>query len=599
LTAELSDARGKQELARATTSGSVPAPGHRRTVIDLMVLSLPVLAYFWLIWHYSVNMIFSDQWSDISLLTHPVTLSALWAQHNENRILFPNLVVLALRSTTHFNIKTECFLSGVLLTGTTALIIAAHRRRSPSTALLFYLPAVLILFSFVQAQNTLWGFQMAWYMVLLAAGLTIFLIDRPTLSWPGLALAMAAAVTGSFSSLQGLFIWPACLGLLILRRRPAGVVAAWVAAAVTTVVVYLYHFDTAASRASGSYPLTHPVKDLQFFFFVIGDVTGGQIRDILGIPILGMPNFPSGLVEAVGVVIFAIAAWVLVAYLRRDAPGGSAVGVALIVFGVLSVAAITWGRISSGPIVPTAGQSRFTVFTLIILAGSYLAVLERPGVSVDSAPIGTGEEPIPSVGPFGGMSWVAKQWKVARLVTVIAIGTLSVAGLVSGLDFSRSWYGQEVAISDITANMATASNRAIQDYVYAEGTSYIRPLAQMAQEDHLSLFGTGAARLDRIKGLPSAELRFRTHLLIGSGTVVSGTLTIVAKASKGAEQVDFILGQGPRLGHFIAEARPTGRFWMAQWSSMSVSNGTYSLASVAHYPGRSVTSSAVSITIRN
>ena len=45
-----------------------------------------------------VNIPFSDDWSLIALLKrdtlHQVGLSRLWAQHNENRMLIPNLIFL-------------------------------------------------------------------------------------------------------------------------------------------------------------------------------------------------------------------------------------------------------------------------------------------------------------------------------------------------------------------------------------------------------------------------------------------------------------------------------------------------------------------------
>ena len=76
---------------------------------------IPIAAYVWFLHHYSLNVVRSDQWSDVTLITKSydgqLTLSALWAQHAENRILFPNLIVLAMSRIDAFNISVEEYVS--------------------------------------------------------------------------------------------------------------------------------------------------------------------------------------------------------------------------------------------------------------------------------------------------------------------------------------------------------------------------------------------------------------------------------------------------------------------------------------------------------
>ena len=158
--------------------GSVAARPWARS-LGVVALAVPVVAYFWFIGAYAVNVIYYDSWSDIFLIAND---SSLWAQHNENRLLFPNILVLLQSDTTHFNIVFEEFLSGAMLVAAAGLFIGAHKRRSPSTPWLYYCPVLLVMLSFVQAGNTLWGFQLAWYLVMLALAATIFIVDRPTLT---------------------------------------------------------------------------------------------------------------------------------------------------------------------------------------------------------------------------------------------------------------------------------------------------------------------------------------------------------------------------------------------------------------------------------
>ena len=243
--------------------------------IVVVALALPVAAYFWFIHHYAVNTIFGDQWADINVLKHlyagKLNLATLWTQHNEERNLFSNVVVVVLGETSHFNVVTEMYISAVLLAGAACLFIIAHKARSVSTPLFVYVPVSLILFTFAQSTNTLWGFQVAWYIVLVALATALLLLDRPNLRRLVLAGAVVAAVVGSFSLLQGLFIWPAGIVLLIQRRRSWKTVAVWVAAAVVSATVYFYNFkfNGPGTSRDGS-ARTHWRTTIEFFFIAIG-----------------------------------------------------------------------------------------------------------------------------------------------------------------------------------------------------------------------------------------------------------------------------------------------------------------------------------------
>jgi hypothetical protein len=88
--------------------------------------------------------------------------------------------------------------------------------------------------------------------------------------------------------------------------------------------------------------------------------------------------------------------------------------------------------------------------------------------------------------------------------------------------------------------------------------------------------------------------------LPSDGATVSGNRYLDAGASAGVTQVQFEL-TGGRLNHaVIATATATSIGWLARWNSTAVSNGTYTLQSVASYGGEvSGTSSPVTITVAN
>jgi hypothetical protein len=93
-----------------------------------------------------------------------------------------------------------------------------------------------------------------------------------------------------------------------------------------------------------------------------------------------------------------------------------------------------------------------------------------------------------------------------------------------------------------------------------------------------------------------------TAVLVPSGaTTTSGTETLDAGATPGVTQVQFELNGGGLTNHVVASASLTAYGWLASWDTTSVPNGTYTLQSVATYPGGglSSTSPGVSITVNN
>ncbi len=84
-----------------------------------------------------------------------------------------------------------------------------------------------------------------------------------------------------------------------------------------------------------------------------------------------------------------------------------------------------------------------------------------------------------------------------------------------------------------------------------------------------------------------------------NGATQSGTAALVgAAASAGVSSVTFEISGGTLSHHVIATGRATLYGWLAQWNTTSVPNGTYTLQSVASYPGGvSGTSPGITITV--
>jgi hypothetical protein len=561
--------------SRPDTTTYGPSKQMGLQILTIASYATLVIAYLWFIDAYAVNTIFVDQWSDLGLIDHAysghLTLSVLWTQHTDNRILFPNLVVLLLAKTTHFNVIDEEFISAFTLMAATALLIIGHRRRSPRTPWILYLPVAILMLSLVQNGNALWGFQFAWYLVLLALSVALVLCDDARWSWLVTAGAIVAAVVGSYSSLQGLLIWPTCLVVLLLRRRRPRFVISWIVAGVATTAIYFVNFNRQLG-GSNDYAFHHPAQGLRFFFFSVGDVIGAHGGD---------------LAVALGVLIVFTALWLTFsAVVRTEENDGSPLGVGLICFGLLFAVTITAGR--AGPGLDAGGGSRYTTFDLLTLVGCYFVLLARRGAaSADRR--------------RDKVLW----WASLGSVGVGVCLTLFL-GTINGLDDASSWQSAQIQTARIIANMQKAPDSMIERDLIGNDpylVPYTRQLVAFARQNHLSLFANPAT----VDGYLRAGLPYDANSLVT--TVLSprddanekGVVAFIASAQSdfGVANVEFeIMG---RMGSRVTVSARDSRYgWIAVWDSLGLPDGRYRIQSIAYDHGsHRAQSEAVVVRVNN
>ncbi len=450
-------------------------------VLTIVGFGIPIAGYLWFIVHYGVNVPYQDGWSDITVIhqcySHVFTCGALWTQHNENRIFFPNLVVVILAHATHFNIRVEEFLSGLMLIAATFLLVHAHKRRSPDIPWLYYCPVVILACSLAQYGATLWGFQLAWYLVLLALALVVVVLDRDQLGVTTLAVAVCAGVIGSFSSLQGLLIWPIGFVLIFYRRRARPVVIAWIVAACATTAVYYYHLNVSAGTALPSSLTHHSIFPILFAIFAIGDV-------------LGVPIKPGG--SNVGILLFGLAIVLLaVAALKAcglgpDRTSGRPVGATLIWFGLLFSIVVAVGRHGLG--YWGASSSGYTIYNVWILIGVYMVLLDRT--------------PRPAQGRAGpamrlvkGVPGVVRRntYRWALWVVLAFLALQPIIAIGNGVNGARTIHAAQLR------SVATARNiNEVNDVDVLNNLSFYQPASltrmqvRIAEALHMTLFaGTG------------------------------------------------------------------------------------------------------------
>jgi hypothetical protein len=580
------------ERSGAVTSAGAD-PSSRRRLIPVVVVvtfAAPVAAYFWLLHHYAVNVVFLDQWRDVELLGHSysdtLTFGNLWAQHGEHRIFVPNLVVLLLGHTTHMNIVVEEYLSALMLCGAAALLILAHRRRSPSKPWLTYCPVAILMLSLVQSESTLFGFQLAWYAVVLMLASTVFLLDRLRLSGVALGAAIVTGIVGSFCSLEGLMIWPAGLVLLYQRHRTKRQIVSWSAAAIATGFTYAYHFQLHEGAPSGLTGLNLPGAAIRSFFQVIGGVLGVRLN-----------NASSGVSDAIfifGLLVFLISIYALVSRgLRRDTLSGAPVGVALICFGLMYAVAFAYGRAALGP--SAASSPQYTTFTLLIVVGCYLALLDTPIRRTPAAP------------PMLGIAPVVGLMLIAVMCLQVSLGELN------GIRAARSFHQRQVDVALATVDIKNVPDAILKNAVgaYALTPAHIRSDASIMRAHHLAFFDSSDAVLayreeakaeERLGLFKYAPPPVTTVVSPVAGGTLNGKTLLYAVVRPGlyVARVDFHLTGKGRPDVSLGSARRTKLGWILAWDTSKVTNGSYQLESVAFGSrgpiGRSAT---ISIEINN
>ncbi len=471
-----------------TISGSESCSAARPRLVDhldprlvnfvtIIGFGVPIVGYFWLILHYGVNVPYQDGWSDVTVIqqcySHPFGCGALWTQHNEDRLLFPNVIVIILAHTTRFNIRVEEFLSGMMLVAATFLLIYAHKRRSPGVPWLYYCPVVILACSIVQYGATLWGFQMAWYLVLLALACVVVLLDRDKLTVVVLALAIAAGVIGSFSSLQGLLLWPVGVVLLLYRGRSRSMVATWLVAGCVTAAVYLYHLNIKAGSELPSSLTHHSVFPVYFSIFAVGDV--------LGVPI--KPGGSSAGIFLFGLFIVVVALATLgLCGLRQDKTGAGPVGAALICFGLLFSGLVALGRHGLG--YWGASSSGYTIYDVWILIGVYMVVLDRMHQTAR-------RRADPPRRTFEGLLNVEGRnaYRYAMWIVLGVMALQPIVGIANGLDGARTIHAAELKSVATAQRINTASDlQVLENLSFYQSPSLTRKQVRIAEALHLTLF---------------------------------------------------------------------------------------------------------------
>jgi hypothetical protein len=191
-------------------------PGPKRWIAFLLA-ACPLAALLYLVWYYAVDIPFNDQWDIIYLFekyySGHLSFADFWQQHNEHRIVFPKLIFLFVGILSRYNVVYEMYLS-VLTCFISFLLFIQHMDRNsrilglgPVRSLLWVLLSCLF-FSAVQWENWLWGFQIQWFLNILAVVAGAFIFANASGSPWKMAMLFFCGLVATFSLSSGMLFWP-------------------------------------------------------------------------------------------------------------------------------------------------------------------------------------------------------------------------------------------------------------------------------------------------------------------------------------------------------------------------------------------------------
>lgn len=236
--------------------------------LKYIVLIIPVLWGFFWVTQYGVNVFYWDDWEYMRNIDRFMTVDFLWAPHNEHRMLFPNLVTYFIGSSFSWSsmalMYTSQFFLFILYAVVVAVILNGTKLKEiswPQAALC--LVCGICIHNLCQYENLLWGYQIAWYMIISLGTLSYYCYKHFLSSKKNIYLvfSMIFAVIVSFCSMHGFSVWVGYLcfiaaSVIFKEKMPKRVYPVVLLTFAVTVIIYFYDkpSDTDVMMMLTNYP---------------------------------------------------------------------------------------------------------------------------------------------------------------------------------------------------------------------------------------------------------------------------------------------------------------------------------------------------------
>ncbi len=348
----------------------------KERVIDLVAIPAylaPLALLTWFVLRFGVNVPVMDQWVlpvfFQKIKSGQVRFHDFFAQHAEHRIVFPKMIWAGLAFATNWNIKYElCVIVIFALTVFWAILKIAVNQRENDGVVLYHSSIFLtslIVFSLIQFDNWLSGFQIPFMMTQTCLALAVLSATTP--SMPAVrrfTLAAILCLVNTFTCAQGLFSWIAlipCIAIIFETWRGSlKAVAIWILLFVLSGAIYFIGLD-ATLRAGPNdrfYAFTHPIDGITYCLAILGAPysRGFPIQPIKLAP-------PIGLIMVLAFLFFTCYA-IWTRRIKIYAPW-LAIGLSALLFSVI----LAVGRVAVAGVSNAVYVSRYTTAAIFLLIG--------------------------------------------------------------------------------------------------------------------------------------------------------------------------------------------------------------------------------------
>ena len=335
-----------------------------KKIILFTLYLIPVLLLIGFVANFSVNVPVDDEWRLASLFEKiaagNVTFNDFWALHSNHRIVFPKIIIAVLAFVSQWDINYPlCFSIGLAVVTFITIYKLSSMQVKNAGDNLWHLANILtciLIFSLVQHENWLWGFQLAWFLVNLCLIAAVYVLSSNQKLLPNLRISIAAAFCfiASFSLAQGLLSWLAAIPVVVVvegnvaQKRKRLIV--WMLLFAATCAIYSIDYHPSRKTSIISL-LSKPLVVIDYFL------------SLLGSPIVRSPLIS----PLVGLLIFASFLFVGFHFGKKINQHLEAVPwLSIGLFSVLSALFITVGRAEFGAI-QAIESSRYTTNSILLL----------------------------------------------------------------------------------------------------------------------------------------------------------------------------------------------------------------------------------------
>lgn len=341
----------------------------RNPIVSLILIGLPALISFFYILLFGVNVVYWDQWELVpyldKLFQNTLTITDLFSQHNEHRIFFPRIVMLAIAYLTHYNTIAEMLFGWVILFIACIILFLIFRKNfgtSPETLPLF-IPIAWLLFSTKQWENLLWGWQIQIFLCSMGFLLSVYCLEKVEKIDLYFLLAILGGIISTFSFFNGLLVWLAGICYLLMKNKSRTVLITWIGISAVIYGLFFYHWSRPAYHPSPIYILHDPSGGIIYFIANIGSGLSG-----------GFGDAPVSIISGIIALIFGTIILLTISYgfflnYRYNFFKQNASWWTLIAFSLMTSIVLTIGRGGFG--IGQSLSSRYVSFTILGIIGIY------------------------------------------------------------------------------------------------------------------------------------------------------------------------------------------------------------------------------------